>query len=90
MVALSHQNLPGYSIATGDPALSITLQIYPNHAALCLDESDYVMERDKVCAYNPHWSADACQVQCRQQTFILTHLRRYYVKSMSKLRNPEP
>ena len=58
-----------------DPALSITLQIYPNHAALCLDESDYVMERDKVCAYNPHWSADACQVQCRQQKFILTHIR---------------
>ena len=48
----------------GDPVLSISLQIYPNHAALCLDESDYVMERDKVCAYNPHWSADACQVQC--------------------------
>ena len=35
-------------------------KIYPNHHALCLDEADYVMERDKICAYNPRWSSDAC------------------------------
>ena len=36
-------------------------KIYPNHHSLCLDEADYVMERDKICAYNPNWNSDACQ-----------------------------
>ena len=36
-------------------------KIYPNHHELCLDE-DYVMDRDKICAYNPKWSSDTCQV----------------------------
>eukprot|EP00090_Calanus_glacialis_P035543 TRINITY_DN6066_c0_g1_i1.p1 TRINITY_DN6066_c0_g1~~TRINITY_DN6066_c0_g1_i1.p1 ORF type:complete len:358 (-),score=85.17 TRINITY_DN6066_c0_g1_i1:105-1178(-) len=36
-------------------------KIYPNHHNLCLDESDYVMDRDKICAYNPKWYSDSCQ-----------------------------
>lgn len=40
---------------------SFRKKIYPNHHELCLDE-DYVMERDKICAYNPKWSSDTCQV----------------------------
>ena len=40
---------------------SFRKKIYPNHHELCLDE-DYVMDRDKICAYNPKWSSDTCQV----------------------------
>lgn len=36
-------------------------KIYPNHHTLCLDDSDYVMDRDKICAYNPKWYSDSCQ-----------------------------
>jgi len=36
-------------------------KIYPNHHSLCLDDSDYVMDRDKICAYNPKKHSDSCQ-----------------------------
>jgi len=36
-------------------------KIYPNHHELCLDDNDYVMDRDKICAYNPKWFSDSCQ-----------------------------
>jgi len=36
-------------------------KIYANHDHLCLDSADYVLDRDKVCAYNPKWDTDTCQ-----------------------------
>ena len=42
-------------------------KIYPNHHGLCLDDSDYVMDRDKICAYNPKWYSDSCQVGGRHK-----------------------
>ena len=47
-------------------------KIYPNHHSLCLDQSDYVMERDKICAYNPHWNSDACQGDSGSALVVLT------------------
>ena len=49
-------------------------KIYPNHHSLCLDESDYVMERDKICAYNPNWSSDACQGDSGSGLIVLSEV----------------
>ena len=47
-------------------------KIYPNHHSLCLDQSDYVLERDKICAYNPHWNSDACQGDSGSPLVVVT------------------